>query len=155
MSPMTTTTLTKGLRGLLLGLMAALALLGAALSGTGTAHAYTDNERNYLLQLGPDMLQVPGSDQTKLNLGNEVCVALRAGDRPRADISVLQQRTGLSLYAATNVVMEATAWLCPDQNGKSDQDFWIGSPPPPGGSFPEPVPGPWNPSFPADPFPTR
>jgi hypothetical protein len=36
---MTTTTLTKGLKGLLLGLMAALALLGAALSGTGTAHA--------------------------------------------------------------------------------------------------------------------
>jgi hypothetical protein len=43
--------------------------LGAALSGTGTAHAYTDNERNYLFQLGPDMLQVPGSDGDKLQNG--------------------------------------------------------------------------------------
>jgi hypothetical protein len=51
---------------------------------------------HYLFQRNE--LQVPGSDQTKLNLGNEVCAALRAGDRPRADISVLQQRTGLSLY---------------------------------------------------------
>jgi hypothetical protein len=89
-------------------------MLGALLfgGGTGTAHAYTDNEMHYLAQLNE--LQVPGSDQTRLKLGNEVCVALRAGDRPRADISVLQQRTELSLYAATNVVMEATAWPCPD-----------------------------------------
>jgi hypothetical protein len=132
-------------------------MLGALLigGGTGTAHAYTDSEAHYLFQLNE--LQVPGSDQTKLNLGNEVCAALRAGDRPRADIPVLQQRTGLSFYAATNVVMEATGWLCPDQNGKSDQDFWIGSPPGPnGGIVPEPpAPGPWTPSFPANPFPTR
>ena len=32
-----------------------------------------------------------------------------------------------SLTANTDVGrMEATAWLCPDQNGKSDQAFWIG-----------------------------
>jgi hypothetical protein len=55
------------------------AFLGVLLSGTGTAHAYTDTEVHYLLQLNE--LQVPGSDETKLNLGNEVCVALRAGDR--------------------------------------------------------------------------
>jgi hypothetical protein len=97
MRPMTTT-----VRGLLLGLMVALAILGALLSGTGIAYAYTGSEVHYLFQLNE--LQVPGSDQSKLNLGNEVCAALRAGDRPRADISVLQQRTGLSLYAATNVV---------------------------------------------------
>jgi hypothetical protein len=109
-------------------------MFGALVLGTGTAHAYTQNEVQYLVQLNE--LQVPGSDQTKLDWGNDVCAALRQGDRPRADIYVLQQRTGLSLYAATNVVMEATAWLCPDQNPKSDQDFWIGSPPPPGGWFP-------------------
>jgi hypothetical protein len=67
------------------------------LSGTGTAHAYTDNERNYLFQLGPDMLQVPGSDGDKLQNG---------------------------YWSATTC--GATAWLCPDQNGKSDQAFWIG-----------------------------
>jgi len=39
------------------------------LSGTGTTHACTDHERNYLFQLGPDMLQVPGSDGDKLQNG--------------------------------------------------------------------------------------
>jgi hypothetical protein len=60
-------------------------------------------------------------------------------------------------YFALNLEMEATAWLCPDQNSKTDQTFWIGSPPGPnGGIVPEPpAPGPWTPSFPANPFPTR
>jgi len=53
------------------------------LSGTGTAHAYTDNERNYLFQLGPDMLQVPGSDGDKLQ--NGYWSATTAGRRPTAD----------------------------------------------------------------------
>ena len=87
---MTTTTLTKGLRGLLLGLMAALALL----SGTGTAHAYTDNEQNYLFQLGPSMLQVPSSDEAKLTNGYKVCADLKSG--PEA-IGVLAQQATLRL----------------------------------------------------------
>jgi hypothetical protein len=78
----------KGLRGLLPGAAVSLAILGALLSGTGPAHAYTDSEMHYLLQFNE--LQVPGSDQTKVNLSNEVCVALRPGDRPGADISELQ-----------------------------------------------------------------
>jgi len=57
------------------------------LSGTGTTHACTDHERNYLFQLGPDMLQVPGSDGDKLQNG---------------------------YWSATTC--GATAWLCPDQN---------------------------------------
>src|SRR6476620_7084009 len=77
MSSMTTTTLTKGLKGLLPGLALTGAMLGATLfdGGTGTAHAHTDSEAHYLFQLNE--LQVPGSDQSKLNLGNEVCAALR------------------------------------------------------------------------------
>jgi hypothetical protein len=45
--------------------------------------------------------------------------------QPLTAVNALQQRAGLSQYYSTNMVMEATAWLCPDQNGKSDQAFWI------------------------------
>ena len=83
--------------------------------------------------------------QSKLNLGNRS--AQRSGRATgRGRISVLQQRTGLPLYAATNVVHSGHCVACPDQNGKSDQDFRIGSPPGPnGGIVPEPPaagPGP-------------
>jgi hypothetical protein len=111
------------LKGLLLGLMAVLALLGAALSGSGTAHAYTDNERNYLFQLGPDMLQVPGSDQTKLATGYAICDELRGGAQPWPEVYSVSRRSGMSVYYSTNELLEATAWLCPDQNWKSDKAF--------------------------------
>ena len=55
-----------------------------------------------------------------------VCDYLRGGGQPLTAVNALQQHAGLSQYYSTNMVMEATAWLCRDQNGKSDQAFWIG-----------------------------
>lgn len=121
---MTATPLTRRLRGALLGLTVNLATLGALLfGGTGTAHAYTGDEQNYLYQLGPSALQVPGSNEGKLNNGYMVCTDLRNGGSPLAEVYTLQQRSGLSLYYAENEVVEATAWLCRDQNWKSHKAF--------------------------------
>jgi Protein of unknown function (DUF732) len=109
------------LKGLLLGLMAVLAFLGAALSGIGTAHAYTDSEQQYLMQLNE--LQAPGSDQTKLANGYAICDELRGGAQPWPEVYSVSRRSGMSVYYSTNELLEATAWLCPDQNWKSDKAF--------------------------------
>src|SRR6185312_12353236 len=146
-----------GTGGLLFGLAVTLPMLGAFLfgGGTGTAHAYTDSEQNYLFQLGPEMLNLPGPNDIKLKAGYAVCDYLRGGGQPMGAVNLLKPSVGQ--YFALNLEMEATAWLCPDQNSKTDQTFGIGSPPGPnGGIVPEPpAPGPWTPSFPANPFPTR
>ena len=101
--------------------------LGAALSGTGTAHAYTDNERNYLFQLGPDMLQVPGSDGDKLKNGYVVCDYLRGDGQPLTAVNALQRRfytnsLGGSHIPITNgqasiLVNDAIGTYCPGSQG--------------------------------------
>ena len=99
----------EGLRGLLLGLVVVLALLGSALSGSaGQAHAdcrgvsasfratcVRDNVATYLSDLATE--GVRGSDQDHFNEGLQVCAG----------------QPGPSTLVAT----EAEFWLCPDISG--------------------------------------
>jgi Protein of unknown function (DUF732) len=117
------------LKGALSGCVAVSMFLGLALScGVGTAHAYTANEEQFLNQL--TLEQVPGPNDPKLNDGYNACNHLRAGAQPWSELRVMSQYTGLSEEQAARVLTAATAWLCPDQNGKSNHSFWIGGPPP-------------------------
>jgi hypothetical protein len=119
------------LKGALPGCVAALMFLGLVLwGGVGTAHAYTANEEQFLNQLSLE--QVPGPNDPKVNDGYNACNHLRAGAQPWSELRVMSHYTGLSEEQAARVLTAATAWLCPDQNGKSNQAFWIGGPPPPG-----------------------
>ena len=117
------------LKAALPGLVAALVFLGVALSdGIGTAHAYTASEEQFLNQLSLE--QVPGPNDLMLDNGYTACNHLRAGALPRPELRVMSQGTGWSEENAARVLVAATAWLCPDQNGKSNNSFWIGGPPP-------------------------
>lgn len=119
---MKTTTLKRGLRGAPLGLMVALVPLGAALSGgVGTAHAYTDNEQHYLMQLSVE--QVSGANDIKLDNGYTACNHLRNGAQPWPELSAMSQSSGWSQEDSARVLVAATWWLCRDQNWKSDKAF--------------------------------
>ena len=123
---MTTTTLTMGLRGLLLGLVVVLALLGSALFGSaGEAHAdcrgvpasfrptcVQNDAATYLSDLYVD--KVPGSDQDHLNMALQVSQALRWGEQPGTIAETLAQNTGLTLVQAQDVVTEANFWMYPN-----------------------------------------
>ena len=123
---MTTTTLTKGLRGLLLGLVVVLALLGSALFGpAGQAHA---DCRGVPASFRPTCVQndaatyrsdlyvekVPGSDQDHLNMALQVCQALRRGEQQGTIAETLAQNTRLTQIQAENVVTEANFWMYPN-----------------------------------------
>src|ERR1700741_1668349 len=93
MRPMTTTTLRRGPRELLPGLVVVLALLGSAPFGSaGQAHAdcrglpasfrptcVQNDAATYLSDLYVET--VPGSDQDHLNMALQVCQALRRGEQ--------------------------------------------------------------------------
>ena len=107
MSSRTTTTLTKGLRGLLVGLAVTLAMLGALLlgGGTGTAHAYTDSEQQYLMQLSLE--QVPVANDIKLNNGYPACNHLRNGAQPWPELYAMSQSSGWSQEDSARVLVAA------------------------------------------------
>lgn len=119
-----------GLKGGLSGCVAVLFLSLALPCGVGTAHAYTASEEQFLNQLSLE--QVPGPNDLMLDNGYTACNHLRTGALPRPELRVMSQGTGWSQENAARVLVAATAWLCPDQNGKSNESFWIGGPPPPG-----------------------
>jgi hypothetical protein len=107
--------------GPLIGLTATLALSVAAFSGTGTAHAYTDSEAHYLIQLNEE--QVPGESDIKLNDGYAACNHLRNGAQPWPELNAMSQSSGWTQEDAARVLVAATWWLCRDQNWKSDKAF--------------------------------
>lgn len=72
---MTTTTLSKGLRELLLGLVVVFAPLGAALSGGGRAHADT-SQAAYVAAL--EKVAMPGTADQMLRDGYVICEALNS-----------------------------------------------------------------------------
>lgn len=119
---MKTTTLKRGVIGILLGLMVALVQVGAALSGgVGTAHAYTENEQQYLNQLSLE--QVGGAGAVKLSNGYTACNDLRNGAQPWPELSAMSQSSGWTKEDSARVLVAATWWLCRDQNWKSDKAF--------------------------------
>jgi hypothetical protein len=52
-----------------------------------------------------------------------ICDGLRGGAQPWPEVYSVSRRSGMSVYYSTNELLEATAWLCPDQNWKSDKAF--------------------------------
>jgi len=111
-----------GLKGALLGLMVALMQFGAALSGgVGTAHAYTENEQQYLNQLSLE--QVPGANDIKLSNSYTACNHLRNGAQPWPEVSAMSQSSGWSQSNSARVLVAAIWWLCRDQNWKSQAAF--------------------------------
>jgi Protein of unknown function (DUF732) len=114
--------LNKGLKRSLLGVMVALALLGAVFSGgAGTAHAYNANEQQYLSQLSLEA--VPGGNDVKLGNGYTACNHLRNGAQPWPELSAMSQSSGWSQEDSARVLVAATWWLCRDQNRKSHKAF--------------------------------
>lgn len=111
---MTTSTLSKGLRELLLGLVVVFASMGAALSGGGQAHA-DSSEDGFVNQIRATEHDVGTYDQILSN-GYTSCKILRTSDADTNDVArIAAPRIGLSYQFAIGQVVTAVRWLCPDQ----------------------------------------
>jgi hypothetical protein len=108
---MTTSTLTKGLRGLMLGLVVALAPLGAA--PCGLAHADVNAEVQYVKEVAD--AGIPGEPNQLLTNGNVMCNAVNTGEGILDFATRVAPRAGLTAAQAGFEAGAAVRWLCPNQ----------------------------------------